>query len=230
MTSQARHLLRQQHLGWRGRSQALSELLAEASVPPHVGLSKEQLTTGQQAPSDQESRETDRQKPVLYNLISEVTSDIITSAIFYTWDLVTGGDYTKVWIQGLLETSQGCTNLCVLVLQGLRKNISVISCKPETGKWASQVTQWQMPVQEMWVPSLGREETLKKEMATHSNILAWKIPWTGEPGGLQSMGSQNVGHDWVIEHANLQIIKASSISHEDKKCLSSQLYRLMLLA
>ena len=52
-----------------------------------------------------------------------------------------------------------------------------------------------MPVQEMWVPSLGREETLKKEMATHSNILAWKIPGTGEPGGLQFMGSQNVGHD-----------------------------------
>ena len=80
----------------------------EASVPPHVGLSKEQLTTGQRAPPEQESRETNRQKPVFYNLISEVTSDIISSAIFYTWYLVTGGDYTKVWIQGLLETSQGC--------------------------------------------------------------------------------------------------------------------------
>ena len=50
-------------------------------------------------------------------------------------------------------------------------------------------------VQETWVPSLGWEDPLEKEMATHSSILAWKIPWTEEPGGLQSMGSQRVGHD-----------------------------------
>ena len=42
---------------------------------------------------------------------------------------------------------------------------------------------------------LGREDSLEKEMATHSNILAWRIPWTEEPGGLQSMGSQRIGHD-----------------------------------
>jgi len=42
---------------------------------------------------------------------------------------------------------------------------------------------------------LGCEDPLEKEMATHSSILAWKIPWTEEPGGLQSMGSQRVGHD-----------------------------------
>ena len=46
----------------------------------------------------------------------------------------------------------------------------------------------------MWVPSLGWEETLKKEVTTHSNILAWKIPWTEKFGGLQSMGSQRVVH------------------------------------
>ena len=50
-------------------------------------------------------------------------------------------------------------------------------------------------VRETWVQSLGREDLLEKEMATHSNILAWKIPWTEEPGRLQSMGSQRVGHD-----------------------------------
>ena len=50
-------------------------------------------------------------------------------------------------------------------------------------------------VQETQVQSLGEEEPLKKEMATHSSILAWKIPWTEEPGWLQSMGSQRVGHD-----------------------------------
>ena len=45
--------------------------------------------------------------------------------------------------------------------------------------------------------SLRREDTLKKEMATHSGILAWKIPWTKEPGGLQSIRSRRVGHDWT---------------------------------
>jgi len=50
-------------------------------------------------------------------------------------------------------------------------------------------------MQETWVRSLGWEDPLEKGMATHSSILAWKIPRTEEPGGLQSMGSQRVGHD-----------------------------------
>jgi len=50
-------------------------------------------------------------------------------------------------------------------------------------------------MRETWVPSLGREDPLEKEMATHSIILAWRIPCMEEPGGLQSMGSQRVGHD-----------------------------------
>ena len=50
-------------------------------------------------------------------------------------------------------------------------------------------------MQETWVQFLGREDTLEKEMATHSNTFAWKIPWTEQPGRLQSMGSQRVGHD-----------------------------------
>ena len=53
---------------------------------------------------------------------------------------------------------------------------------------------------ETWVQSLGQENLLEKEMATHSSILAWRIPWTEEPGGLQSTGSQRVGHDWVTSH------------------------------
>ena len=50
---------------------------------------------------------------------------------------------------------------------------------------------------ETWVRSLGQEDPLEKEMAAHSRMLAWKIPWTEKPGRLQSMGSQRVGHDWV---------------------------------
>ena len=50
-------------------------------------------------------------------------------------------------------------------------------------------------LREAWVRSLGWEDPLEKRMATHSRILAWRIPWTEEPGGLQSMGSQRVGHN-----------------------------------
>ena len=50
-------------------------------------------------------------------------------------------------------------------------------------------------IQEMWVLFLGWEDPLEGEMATHSSILAWLTPWREEPGGLQSMGSQRVGHD-----------------------------------
>ena len=50
-------------------------------------------------------------------------------------------------------------------------------------------------MQETQVPSLGWEDPLEKETAIHSSILAWKIPWMEEPGGLQSMGLQRVGHD-----------------------------------
>ena len=51
-------------------------------------------------------------------------------------------------------------------------------------------------MQEMQVWSLSREDTQKEEMETHSTILGWKIPGTEEPGGLQSMGLQRVGHNW----------------------------------
>ena len=52
-------------------------------------------------------------------------------------------------------------------------------------------------MQETGVWSLGREDPLEKEMAAHSSILAQEIPWTEEPGGLQSTGSQRVGHNWA---------------------------------
>ena len=50
-------------------------------------------------------------------------------------------------------------------------------------------------MQETWVQSLGGEDPLEKEKATHSSVLAWRIPWPEKPGGLQSMGSQRVGHN-----------------------------------
>ena len=58
-------------------------------------------------------------------------------------------------------------------------------------------------MQETWVQSLSQEDLLEKEMATHSSILAQKIPWTEEPGGLQSMGSQRVGHSLATKQTKL---------------------------
>ena len=50
-------------------------------------------------------------------------------------------------------------------------------------------------MQEIWVQSLGQEDPLEREVATHSSVLVWKIPWTEEPGGLPTMGLHRVGHD-----------------------------------
>ena len=66
--------------------------------------------------------------------------------------------------------------------------------------WVSLVAQTvkNLPaMQKLWFWSLGQEDPLREEMATHSSVLAWGIPWREEPGGLQSMGSQRVGHDWA---------------------------------
>ena len=65
-------------------------------------------------------------------------------------------------------------------------------------KWASLVAQMVknlLAMRETWVRSLSWEDSLEEGMAAHSSILAWEIPWTEEPGRLQSMGSQRVGHD-----------------------------------
>ena len=69
---------------------------------------------------------------------------------------------------------------------------------PLQHSWASLMAQRLkcLPaMQETWVRSLGQEDPVEKEMATHSSILAWRIPWAEEPGALQSTGSQRIGHD-----------------------------------
>ena len=81
----------------------------------------------------------------------------------------------------------------------------------------------------MWetrVRFLGLEDSLEKEMATHSSILAWKIPWTEEPGGLQSTGSQRLGHDWVTS-LSLSIIGSHYYQIIFTKCLLSARYFLI---
>ena len=78
------------------------------------------------------------------------------------------------------------------------------------------VKRARLPMQEMWVQSLGQEDPLEQDMATHSSVLAWRIPWTEEPGGLQSMGSQRLGHDLGTKQLEVRIKQSCpwSISHQ----------------
>ena len=63
------------------------------------------------------------------------------------------------------------------------------------GSAVKNLPAMQQTMLETWVQSLGQEDPLEEGMATHSSILAWRIPWTEEPGGLQSIGSQGVRHN-----------------------------------
>ena len=72
---------------------------------------------------------------------------------------------------------------------------SPIGASPIGASLVAQRIKHLPAMQETWVQSLGQEDPLEKEMATHSSTLAWTIPWREEPGGLQSMGSQRVRHN-----------------------------------
>ena len=94
--------------------------------------------------------------------------------------------------------------------------------------WASLVA-WLVnntpAMRETWVQSLGWEDPLEEGMATHSSILAWRIPWTQEPGGLQSMASQKVGHSWMTKHStqleqNRDVLECAELHfwNREQKC------------
>ena len=81
-------------------------------------------------------------------------------------------------------------------------------------------------MQEMLVASLGQEDPLEKEMTAHSSILTWEIPWTEEPGGLQSMGSQEVKHDLVTKQQFIFIycLITYRFKHENFRTLKKLCY------
>ena len=88
---------------------------------------------------------------------------------------------------------------------------------PLQHSWASLVAQLvkNLPARrETWVWSLDWQDPLKNGMVTHSSVLAWRIPWTEEPSRLQSMGSQTVRHDWVIN--TYTVIKTVWYWHKDR--------------
>ena len=80
----------------------------------------------------------------------------------------------------------------------------------------AQTIKNSLAIQETWVWSLDWKDSPEKGMATHSNILAWRIPWTEELGRLQSMGSQPVRHNWISMHAHTHTRTTSLFRHMNK--------------
>ena len=87
--------------------------------------------------------------------------------------------YLRRWIKGKAPRKCPCLSFPSPMAQPV-KNLPAMQEMQETRVWA-----------------LGQQAPLEEDMATYSSILAWRVPWTGEPGGLQSTGSQRVGHDWA---------------------------------
>ena len=110
--------------------------------------------------------------------------------MFFTWETLCV--YITLWrmVSSLLQT------FC-----RIRSNKSMGSLPSGSSLWTSKLVAQMVKnlcaMQETWIQSLGQEDPLEKGMATHSCILAWRIRWTEELGGLQSMGLKRVGHDWT---------------------------------
>ena len=84
-----------------------------------------------------------------------------------------------------------------IIFSRILKIFSLLLFPTKSSSLVAQRLKCLPPMWETQVWSLGREDPLEKEMATHSSILAWRIPWTEEPDRLQSTGSQRIGHDWA---------------------------------
>ena len=102
------------------------------------------------------------------------------------------------------ESGMGCHSLLqgIFLTQGSNPGLqhcrqTLYHHRKAVASLVTQMVKNPRPMQETWVRSLGWEDPLEKRISTQSSILAWRIPRSEEPGGLQSMGSQRVGHDWA---------------------------------
>ena len=102
----------------------------------------------------------------------------------------------KGWLKGKLF-KQSLTNMFFVAV--------VFSPEPDTEGFPGGSVKNSPAMWETWVWSLGWEDPLQEGMATHSSILAWRIPWTEEPGELQSMGSQRIRHNWATKQSIAQL-------------------------
>ena len=109
-----------------------------------------------------------------------------------------GLSYCLLFCVGSDSKESACNEGDLASIPGLGRSPGEGHGNPLQYSWGSLVAQTLMnlpAMQETWLRSLGWEDTLEEGMATHSSTLAWRIPWTEEPSGLQSMGSQRLGHD-----------------------------------
>jgi len=141
---------------------------------------------------------------VLTNVSSPPNTHSYSPQIF-KWTFFTS--FSSLFIQPLpmnfsqtnpLHIASICTFLpCFLCLIALIIHFHTVNCSPQLQRPGGLAN---LPAvqeqQKMWVGSLGQEDPLEEGMATHSSFLAWRIPWTEDPGMLQSIGSKKVKHDW----------------------------------
>ena len=99
--------------------------------------------------------------------------------------------------RGTQTESKGLGNLWIFCFPSAYKSCIYTLQQSIRTSQVAQMVKSLPTIWETWVRSLGWEDPLEKEMATHSSILAWKTSWTEKPGRLHSMGSQRVGHDWA---------------------------------
>ena len=110
-----------------------------------------------------------------------------------------------------------------IILYNHHRDFQYFSCLSLRTSLIAQMVKNLPATRETRVQSLGQEDPLEKEMATHSSILAWRLPWTEEPSRLKSMGSQRAGHDWATT-TNLLILDSFERNyHLILKCMATHL-------
>ena len=111
------------------------------------------------------------------------------------YKLNVSGESLRGFIHTIIILCQTSDSFRVYRLHPALWRRSITSGVSQVAQWYKKKKKIPLLIQEMYVPCLDWEDSLEEEMGTHSSILAWKIPWTEEPGGLQSMGFQRVGPD-----------------------------------
>ena len=111
--------------------------------------------------------------------------------------VLVSSDYTWTIHRVSLESCQHTVTTVWLFPKTVRVHLSPLLLILSCASLVAEAVKRLSTMQKTWVWSLGREDSLEKEMASHSSTLAWNIPWTEKPGRLQSMGSQKVGCDWA---------------------------------
>ena len=139
--------------------------------------------------------------------------EMVTDFIFLGSKITADGDCSHEIKRHLLLGREAMTNLdSILKSRDIILPTKVHIVKAIIFPVVAQTVKHPPTMLENWVRSLGWEDPLEKEMATHSSTLAWKIPWTEEPGRLQSMGSQGVRHNGATVHTHKLILWFSIIN------------------